>query len=92
MGSTSGVAEIGTRYYVTNTGAFQVFGTASTGAMWNWPSNLNGVASPASFSSAIVLAGAGVDFMPWEHLGLSGQINVGFPFYFRPELMLRAAF
>lgn len=84
---------LGARYYLNTTGDWQTFAVATAGAGYNLPyTTSSGDTREGRFLYPVAGAGMGFDWMPWDHLGLSGQILVAYPMFLRPKLSVRTAF
>ena len=89
------VVLIGGKYYLPSQNALHPFLTASTGfsALIGGPVVGNaGFVSPTTPIALVLQAGAGLDLMMTDTLGLSGALLLGTPFGVRPELNLRWEF
>lgn len=89
------VVLVGGKYYLPTQTALHPFLTASTGltALIGGPVVGNaGFVSLTTPIAPVLQAGAGLDLMMTDSLGLSGAILLGTPFVVRPELNVRWKF
>jgi hypothetical protein len=82
---------IALRSYVIDDPFFQLFTGLTTGYLFQ--SGVNSVTKLAVNSGTpTVMLGGGLTIMPWDHLGFTVGLDVGYPFIVRPSLDVRLAF
>jgi hypothetical protein len=81
---------IALRSYVIDDPFFQLFTGLTTGYLFQ--SGVNKVGLAVNSGTPTVMVGGGLTIMPWDHLGFTVGLDVGYPFIVRPSLDVRLAF